>query len=106
MEQLIKRTMEAESVSRQPTCLVSINKNFSHDKAGQSGSILNPNPVSTGLKLSYEEDEHNSSVTSASESMTAVLPIILSLGDNLKLEIDRQKEDFDHYIRLQVISLI
>ncbi|KAG6633134.1 E3 ubiquitin-protein ligase BOI-like isoform X2 [Carya illinoinensis] len=101
MEQLIKRTMEAESVSRQPTCLVSINKNFSHDKAGQSGSILNPNPVSTGLKLSYEEDEHNSSVTSASESMTAVLPIILSLGDNLKLEIDRQKEDFDHYIRLQ-----
>lgn len=106
MEQPTKRAREAESISRQQKHLVSLNNNFSQDKAGQSGSILNPNPVSTGLKLAYEEDEHNSSVTSASESMTAALPAILSLSDNLKLEIDRQNEEFDCYIRLQVIILI
>lgn len=106
MEQPTKRAREAESISRQQKHLVSLNNNYSQDKAGQSGSILNPNPVSTGLKLAYEEDEHNSSVTSASESMTAALPAILSLSDNLKLEMDRQNEEFDCYIRLQVIILI
>ena len=103
MEQPIKRAREAESISRQQQKrLLSLNNNFSQDKAGQAGSILNPNPVSTGLKLSYEEDEHNSSITSASESMTGVLPVILSLSDNMKIEIDRQKEELDRYIRLQV----
>lgn len=107
MEQPIKRAREAESISRQQQKrLLSLNNNFSQDKAGHSGSILNPNPVSTGLKLSYEEDEHNSSVTSASESMTGVLPAILSLGDNLKIEIDRQKEEFDRYIRLQEENIL
>ncbi|KAK7814399.1 putative boi-related e3 ubiquitin-protein ligase 2 [Quercus suber] len=107
MKQPIKRAREAESISRQQQKrLLSLNNNFSQDKAGHSGSILNPNPVSTGLKLSYEEDEHNSSVTSASESMTGVLPAILSLGDNLKIEIDRQKEEFDRYIRLQEENIL
>lgn len=101
----MKRAREAESVSREQTCFVSLN-NFSPEKAGQPGSILNPNPVSTGLKLSYEEDEHNSSVTSGGESMTAVLPAILSLSDSLKIEIDRQKEEFERFIRLQVLVLI
>lgn len=100
----IKRSREAESFSRHQKLHISLNNNnLCHDEAGQSGSILNPNPVSTGLKLSYEEDEHNSSITSASDSMTAALPVISSLGDNLKSEIDRQKEEFDHYIRVQVI---
>ncbi|XP_062169872.1 E3 ubiquitin-protein ligase BOI-like isoform X1 [Alnus glutinosa] len=106
MEQPTKRAREAESISRQQKHLVSLNNNFSQDKAGQSGSILNPNPVSTGLKLAYEEDEHNSSVTSASESMTAALPVILSLSDNLKTEIDRQNEEFDCYIRFQEENIL
>lgn len=100
----IKRSREAESFSRPQKLHISLNNNFCHDEAGQSGSILNPNPVSTGLKLSYEEDEHNSSITCASDSMTAALPVISSLGDNLKSEIERQKDEFDHYIRVQVIT--
>lgn len=103
----IKRSREAESFSRHQKLHISLNNNnLCHDEAGQSGSILNPNPVSTGLKLSYEEDEHNSSITSASDSMTAALPVISSLGDNLKSEIDRQKEEFDHYIRVQEENII
>lgn len=102
MKRPMKRGMETtEPFSRQQKLQRSLNNNFFQDEGGLSGSILNPNPVSTGLKLSYEEDEHNSSVTSASESMTAALPVLLSVGGNLKAEIDRQKEEFDHYIRVQ-----
>lgn len=105
MDRSAKRFREAESFSREQKHPLTLSDKIYPDEAGHSGSIFNPNPVSTGLKLSYEEDEHNSSVTSASESMTAALPLILSLGDNFKTEFDRQKEEFDHYIRIQVISL-
>ncbi|KAK6924842.1 hypothetical protein RJ641_009168, partial [Dillenia turbinata] len=100
-----KRGRETESVSRPQKLHMSLN-NFCQDEAGHSGSILNPNQVSTGLRLSYEEDEHNSSVTTASESMSAVLPVIFSLGDNLKTEIDQQKEEFDQYVRVQEQNLL
>lgn len=106
MEQPTKRAREAESVSRQQKRLVSLNNNVSQDRPGLSGSILNPNPVSIGLKLAYEEDEHNSSVTSVSENMTAALPVILSLSDNLKMEIDRQNEEFNCYIRFQEETIL
>ncbi|KAL5544187.1 hypothetical protein UlMin_007971 [Ulmus minor] len=96
------RNREAESILVQQKRLMSVNNYLSRDKAGgQSGSVLNPNPVSTGLRLSYEEEEHNSSVTYAAENMKAGLPVISSLYDNLKIEIDRQKNEFDHYIKLQ-----
>lgn len=74
--------------------------NVYQDDADLSAKIPNTNPVSTGLRLSYDDDEHNSSVTSASGSMTT-LPVISSLDDSVRTEIDRQKEEFDHYIRLQ-----
>ncbi|KAF8390435.1 hypothetical protein HHK36_024961 [Tetracentron sinense] len=38
--------------------------------------------------------------------MTATLPVIVSLGDNLKTEIDRQKEELDHYIRVQEDQIV
>ncbi|XP_015882534.3 probable BOI-related E3 ubiquitin-protein ligase 2 isoform X1 [Ziziphus jujuba] len=95
------RSMDTESILRQQKHLISLNNNIRQDTAGRSGSVLNPNPVSTGLRLSREEDEYNSSVTSSSESMRAVLPVITSLGDNLKVEIDRQKEEVDRYIKIQ-----
>ena len=76
-------------------------------KVGQPGSILNPNHVSTGLRLSYEDEEHNnSSVTSASENLKAVLPVISSACNNLKIEIARQNEEFEQYLKLQVITFI
>ncbi|KAK4749661.1 hypothetical protein SAY87_027110 [Trapa incisa] len=61
-------------------------------EAGHSGSIFNPQPVSTGLKLAYEEDEHNSSISSASGGMTTTLPAILSLNSNLKNRLIRRKK--------------
>ncbi|KAJ6882246.1 hypothetical protein NC651_028760 [Populus alba x Populus x berolinensis] len=96
-----KRVNETESISGQKKHQLSSSNNFSQYDACKSGVILNPNHVSIGLKLSCEEDEHNSSVTCTSESNTATLPVTLSLGDDLKAEINLQKGDLDHYIRLQ-----
>ncbi|XP_068637599.1 probable BOI-related E3 ubiquitin-protein ligase 2 [Aristolochia californica] len=89
---------EAEGNSRNQKLQISLH-NFCQDEADQSAGIP-PTAVSTGLRLSYDDDERNSSVTSASDSMNT-LPVILSLGDNLRTEIDRHKEEFDHYLRVQ-----
>uniref|UniRef100_A0A2N9IRA0 RING-type domain-containing protein n=1 Tax=Fagus sylvatica TaxID=28930 RepID=A0A2N9IRA0_FAGSY len=96
-----KRGREMEDISRQQKLQISLNYNAFQDEADRSASIPNPNPVSTGLRLSYDDDERNSSVTSASGSMTAAPSMILSLGDNIRTELDRQKEEFDQYIKIQ-----
>lgn len=96
-----KRGRETEDIQRQQKLQISLNYNLCQDDADRTASIPNPNPVSTGLRLSYDDDEHNSSVTSASGSMTAASSIILSLGDNIRTELDRQKEEFDQYIKIQ-----
>lgn len=101
--QLTKRVNERESISGQKKHQLSSSNNLSQYDACRSGIILNPNHVSIGLKLSCEEDEHNSSITCTSESNAATLPALFSLGDDLKEEINLQKGDLDHYIRLQVI---
>lgn len=76
--------------------------NFGQDEADRIAmGFRNPNAVSTGLRLSYDDDEHNSSITSASGSMTS-LPIMMSISDDLRAEIDRQNEEFDNYIKIQV----
>lgn len=100
-----KRGRETEDIQRQQKLQISLNYNLCQDDADRTASIPNPNPVSTGLRLSYDDDEHNSSVTSASGSMTAASSIILSLGDNIRTELDRQKEEFDQYIKIQVLLL-
>ncbi|KAJ4974707.1 hypothetical protein NE237_007881 [Protea cynaroides] len=96
-----KRSREGEDIMRQQRLQISLNTNFCQEEADQSPTFPNPNPVSTGLRLSYDDDERNSTVTSASGSVAAALPVILSLGNNLRTEFDRQKEEFDHYIRVQ-----
>lgn len=100
-----KRGREMEDFSRQQKLQISLNSNICQDEADRSASIPKPNPVSTGLKLSYDDDERNSSVTSASGSLNAAPPIILSLGDNIRTELDRQNEEFDQYIKIQVYML-
>ncbi|KAI4341395.1 hypothetical protein MLD38_026125 [Melastoma candidum] len=103
-----KRFWDAETIARPqlyPTTMNVSAKSYK-DEAGLSGSILNPIAVSTGLKLSYEEDEHNSSVTSVSENATAALPTILSLGDGFKVEMDQQRKEIDQYIKAQEDRLI
>ncbi|KAK3017116.1 hypothetical protein RJ639_006966 [Escallonia herrerae] len=97
-----KRGRESENLSRQ----ISLNHDIYYDEADRPASIPNQNPVSTGLRLSYDDDERNSSVTSASGSMTASPSIILSLGDNIKTELGRQKDELDHYIRTQEQDLL
>lgn len=93
---LSKRNREADEQKLK----ISLN-NFFRDDVNKSSSIPNANILSTGLRLSYDDDERNSSVTSASESMST-LPAILSLGHNLKSEIDSQKDELNRYIRIQV----
>ncbi|KAK3030420.1 hypothetical protein RJ639_037549 [Escallonia herrerae] len=86
-----KRGRESEALSRQ----ISLSHNIYFDEADRAINIPNQNPVSTGLRLSYDDDEHNSSITSASGSVPASPSIILSLGDNIKIELGRQKDEFD-----------
>ncbi|CAL5396116.1 unnamed protein product [Camellia sinensis] len=101
-----KRSREAENMSRRQKLQISLNYSVCHDEADLSASIPNQNPVSTGLRLSYDDDERNSSVTSASGSMTAAQPIILSLGDNIRIELDQQKEELNQYIKIQEENLV
>ncbi|KAJ8758993.1 hypothetical protein K2173_003260 [Erythroxylum novogranatense] len=94
-----KRGRESEEFGRQQKLQMSLNFEVCQDDADRSVSIPNPNPVSTGLRLSY--DERNSSVTSASGSMSTTPSFVLSLGDNIRTKLDRQKEEFDQYIKIQ-----
>ncbi|GFY95375.1 SBP (S-ribonuclease binding protein) family protein [Actinidia rufa] len=100
-----KQVREAENISRQQKLEISLNYNVCHDETDRSASIPNQNPVSTGLRLSYDDDERNSSVTSASGSMTTAPPIILAFGDNIRTELDRQKEELDQFIKIQEENL-
>ncbi|KAI9124965.1 hypothetical protein K1719_003581 [Acacia pycnantha] len=105
MVQPSRQTREIDDMSKQQKLQISLNYNFCQDEPDRSASIPNPNPnpnhVSTGLRLSYDDDERNSSVTSASGSMTVTPPTILSLGDNIRTELYRQKQELDQYIQLQ-----
>ncbi|KAM3202889.1 putative BOI-related E3 ubiquitin-protein ligase 3 [Capsicum annuum] len=96
-----KRGREAEDVSRQQKLHISLNHNLVHDDTEQPANVLAQNPVSTGLKLSYDDDKPNSSVTSASGSMNTSTSVIMSLGDNIKTEMERQKKEFDQYLKTQ-----
>ncbi|XP_052186408.1 uncharacterized protein LOC127797492 isoform X2 [Diospyros lotus] len=100
-----KRSREADTIPRQQKLQIFLNYNACHDEADRSANIPNQNPVSTGLRLSYDDDEHNSSVTSPSGSMTAAPPTILSLGDNMRTDLDRQNEELNQYIKIQEENL-
>ncbi|KAL3374591.1 hypothetical protein AABB24_006194 [Solanum stoloniferum] len=96
-----KRARDVEPNYSQQKLQISLNNNFGQNEVDQAGSILNPITVSTGLRLSYEEKERNSSVTSAPENMKAALPARLPIDSGFKYEIDRQREEFDHYMKVQ-----
>lgn len=100
------RGLEIDPSLIHPDHLMLLNDYLRQYKVGQpAGSILNPNHVSTGLRLSYEDEEHNnSSVTSASENLKAVPPVIAFAGNNLKIEIAHQNEEFEQFLKLQVIT--
>ena len=93
----INRGGDGDTLPMQKKLHISLNNTFYQDEAGHIGTVLNRNPVSTGLKLSYEEEERDSSVTCTCKNMKSNVPVMLSLGNIVKMEIDRQTEDFSLY---------
>lgn len=92
---------DTEAISRRQNLQIYLNNNICHDAADGLRSILNLNPVSTGLRLSYDDDDHNSSITSASGSMMVSSSIISSLRNDIKTEFDQQNEELKNYIKTQ-----
>ncbi|KAL0357915.1 UNVERIFIED_CONTAM: hypothetical protein Scaly_1477200, partial [Sesamum calycinum] len=80
---------------------ISLNNRTFPDEADRKVSILNQNPVSTGLRLSYDDDERNSSITSGSGSLTAASSVFSSLSNDIRRELDQQKEEVDQFIKSQ-----
>ncbi|GFP88026.1 probable boi-related E3 ubiquitin-protein ligase 3 [Phtheirospermum japonicum] len=92
---------DAEAIPSQHKIQFSLNNRTFHDEPDRKAGILNLNPVSTGLRLSYDDDERNSSITSASGSFTAASSVFSALGNDIKREIDQQNKELDHFIRIQ-----
>ncbi|KAK9048358.1 hypothetical protein SSX86_032679 [Deinandra increscens subsp. villosa] len=96
-----KRQREVETNLMQKKLQISLNQNFYTEETDRPSTIPNPHHVSTGLKLSYDDEERNSSITSASGSMPAAPSIMSSFGDSFTTELDRQNEELERYIMLQ-----
>ncbi|CAA7027329.1 unnamed protein product [Microthlaspi erraticum] len=101
-----KRGRETEinnnSIQRQQQKLqISLNYNYNNNNNNgvvQQDEVPKQNLVSTGLRLSNDDDErNNSSVTSANGSFTT--PMFQSLSDNIRLDLDRQKDELDQFIK-------
>ncbi|KAI7733375.1 hypothetical protein M8C21_018627, partial [Ambrosia artemisiifolia] len=96
-----KRQREADSIYKQRKLQISRNHNFYHDDFDRPSSIPNPHHVSTGLKLSYDDEERSSSITSASASMTLAPSLMSSIGDSITTEHDHHKEELERFIAIQ-----
>lgn len=93
-----KRSSESVDIATQNNLQISLN-NFFYNKAVKSESIPNVNNVSTGLRLSYDDDEHHSSLTTASGSMSS-LPLT-AFFESLGPEIEHQNDEFNRYLKSQ-----
>ncbi|KAF8109989.1 hypothetical protein N665_0088s0007 [Sinapis alba] len=103
-----KRGRGAESISnnniqrQQQQLQMSLNYNHSvlQEEAPKE------NLVSTGLRLSYDDEERNSSVTSASGSIVAAAsPFSQSLDDSLRIHLHRQKDELDQFLKIQAAQM-
>nr|GEX15130.1 BOI-related E3 ubiquitin-protein ligase 1-like [Tanacetum cinerariifolium] len=61
-----KRPREVEANLMQKKLQISLNQNYYNEESDRPSSMPNPHAVSTGLKLSYDDEERNSSITPAS----------------------------------------
>ncbi|KAL0697577.1 hypothetical protein Bca4012_053699 [Brassica carinata] len=102
-----KRGREGESIShniqRQQKLQMSLN--YNHNNISVQEEAPKENLVSTGLRLSYDDDERNSSVTSASGSIVAASPILQSLDDSLRIDLHRQKDELDQFFKVQAAQM-
>ncbi|KAJ0914954.1 putative transcription factor C2H2 family [Helianthus annuus] len=101
-----KRQREVDSISMQRKRQISLNHSFYHDDFDRPSSIPNPHHVSTGLKLSYDDEERNSSITSASASKTLAPSFMSSIGDSITTELDQHKEEFERFIMIQEENML
>ncbi|KAK1408690.1 hypothetical protein QVD17_40680 [Tagetes erecta] len=101
-----KRQREVDAILMQKRLQSSLNHNFYHDEFDRPSSIPNPHHVSTGLKLSYDDEEHNSSITSASASIALGPPIMPTIGDSVTTELERHKEEFEKFIMIQEENML
>ncbi|KAG0455416.1 hypothetical protein HPP92_024364 [Vanilla planifolia] len=99
LNQAIKRSKGSDDINWQNNVQISLGNPF-HDEADRAANMPKLNTVSTGLRLSDDDEERHSSITTASGSMSS-LPLTMALLDNLGPEIERQKEEFDRYLRTQ-----
>ncbi|CAO2819065.1 unnamed protein product [Amaranthus hypochondriacus] len=97
-----KQSLRTPNFSQHKFPVTSFDNNCQND-AAQARNMLKQIPVSTGLKLSYGEEEPNSSISSPGESMRVNLSSILSQShnNNLQSEFARQSNEFDQYIMIQ-----
>ncbi|XP_075496544.1 E3 ubiquitin-protein ligase BOI-like [Primulina tabacum] len=72
----------------------------------KKASIFNKNPVSAGLRLSYDDDERNSTLSSASGSMTIGSSILPSLHVDVERELNQNGKELEHYMRIQEENLL
>ncbi|KAL3632888.1 hypothetical protein CASFOL_025872 [Castilleja foliolosa] len=89
-----------ETIPSQRKIKFNLNNGFD-DEPDRKNGILNLNPVSTGLRLSYDVDERNSSISSASGSFMPASSIFSALGNDINREIDQQNKELDLFIRIQ-----
>ncbi|XP_010473240.1 PREDICTED: probable BOI-related E3 ubiquitin-protein ligase 3 [Camelina sativa] len=103
-----KRGRETEfndnNIQRQQKLQISLNHNYNNNSIIVQDEVPKQNLVSTGLRLSYDDDELNSSVTSANGSITN--PVFQSLGDNIRVDLDRQKDELDQFIKFQADQMV
>nr|GEY21908.1 ARID DNA-binding domain-containing protein [Tanacetum cinerariifolium] len=59
-----KRPREVEDNLIQKKLQISLNQNYYNEESDRRSSMPNPQAVSAGLKLSYDDEERNSSITS------------------------------------------
>ncbi|KAG7541762.1 hypothetical protein ISN45_Aa07g018180 [Arabidopsis thaliana x Arabidopsis arenosa] len=79
--------------------------NYHHNNICVREQVPKENLVSTGLRLSYDDDDRNSSVTSASGSIVAASPIFdQSLHVSLRIDLNRQKDELDQFIKVLIVS--
>uniref|UniRef100_A0A1J3CBZ0 Putative BOI-related E3 ubiquitin-protein ligase 3 n=1 Tax=Noccaea caerulescens TaxID=107243 RepID=A0A1J3CBZ0_NOCCA len=102
-----KRGREAEdfhNLQRQQKLQISLN--YNHNNVGVREEVPKENLVSTGLRLSYDDDERNSSATSASGSLVAAAsPIFQSLDDSHRVDLHRQKDELDQFMKIQAAQM-
>ncbi|KAD2806040.1 hypothetical protein E3N88_39417 [Mikania micrantha] len=96
----VKRARELEPEFTQQKLQRSFN-NLCQEDTDLTKTTMNPIHVSTGLKLSYGDDERNYSITSVNENLRALPPVAHSLSNSIQLELDCQNKILDHYVKVQ-----